>query len=830
MRNLICLAISIFFYLAVSAQDSISVLRGKAKIIGRVIDADTKKGIEYATITLFRDSAEKPVNGALSNSNGDFLLSDLRAGRFKIVIDFVGYEPNTLVQVVGNKSHTIDLGDIRLSKKGGMMQNIVITGQKPIIVNKIDKLIYNVANDITSQGGVATDVLKKIPQVSVDVDGNVELQGNSNIRFLINGKPSSIFGNSVADALQAIPSSQIESIEVITSPGARYDAEGTGGIINIILKKSTVRGINGNISLAGGTRLQNGSINVNAKAGKFGMNAFFGGNAQLASTTNNGMERQSADKASGISTRLVQDGSSRFNRHGQESGLGFEWNINQHNDLTGAFSLDNFSNKNRGLTNQQLIQQDDAGNEISNDYSVRNADNRFSDHSFDWNLDYKKSFRKENRELDISYSASRGESHSYYHQFQTDQSGNALLGGATGNNPGTDRETNIEINYTEPVSKTFTLETGLKSVLRSITSKSDIFSLDLNSSEYVFDTLQSYSLHYDRNIYAAYVSGTFSLFHFLDMKMGGRYEYTNTKADFSNAGKVTIPAYNTFAPSIVLSHSFEKDQTLKLSYTHRIQRPGFRSLNPFVNSSDPKNISAGNPNLRPEIGDNFELGYNKSFENNGNIYISLFYRRSDQDIQPYIVYYPSFKIGDSIYTNVSVTTSENIGLEHQGGLNIYGSIPLTSKFKVRTNLSLFDKYIVNRFVPGNSINSFNYRINLNASYEFDKGFIAEFFGNFRSARTEVQGRYPSFTTYNFAFRKQILRKKGTIGFTTTNPFNKYVDLKTHLTGTDFILSGYRQIPFRSFGISFTLRFGKLEFKKKDDEENIGNNLPRDTNG
>ncbi len=397
------------------------------------------------------------------------------------------------------------------------------------------------------------------------------------------------------------------------------------------------------------------------------MNAFFSGNAQLTSTTNNGMDRYSADKASGIASRLVQDGASRFNRHGQESGLGFEWNINQYNDLTGAFSLDNFSNKNYGLTNQQLVQQDDAGNEISNDYSVRNADNRFSDHSFDWNLDYKKSFRKENRELDISYSASQGDGHSYYHQFQTDQSGNVLQGGATGDNPGTDKETNIEINYTEPVSKTFTLETGLKSVLRSITSKSDIFSLDLNSGEYVFDSLQSYSLHYDRNIYAAYVSGTFSLFRFLDMKLGGRYEYTDTKADYSNVGKVTIPAYNTFAPSIVISHSFDKDQTLKLSYTHRIQRPGFRSLNPFVNSSDPKNISAGNPNLRPEIGDNFELGCNKSFENNGNIYIALFYRRSDQDIQPYVVYYPSFKIGDSIYTNVAVTTSENIGLEHQGG-------------------------------------------------------------------------------------------------------------------------------------------------------------------
>src|SRR5450432_1608231 len=188
-------------------------------------------------------------------------------------------------------------------------------------------MVYNAERDITSQGGVATDLLKKIPMISVDVDGNVELQGNANIRFLINGKPSSIFGNNLADALQSIPASQIKSIEVVTSPGAKYDAEGTGGIINIILKDSKVQGINGNINVSAGTRLENASLNLNARKNNFGMNAYFSGNAQLPSTTLNSLNRNAFDSSGNLSGNLTQNGQSTFKRNGFETGLGFDWSI-----------------------------------------------------------------------------------------------------------------------------------------------------------------------------------------------------------------------------------------------------------------------------------------------------------------------------------------------------------------------------------------------------------------------------------------------------------------------------------------------------------------------
>jgi len=230
----------------------------KAKITGRVIDSSSNLPLEYATITLFKHGEPKAVNGSTTDNLGNFIVTNVSAGTFTIIVEFIGYSPFTINNIKINQKHeVVDLKNIMLLKKQQTLQNVTVTAQGKLIDNKIDKLVFNAEKDITSQTGVATDVLKKIPQVSVDVDGNVELAGSSSIRFLINGKPSTAFGSSITDVLQSIPASQIKSIEVITNPGAKYDAQGLGGIINIILKKSTAQGVNGNVSLTAGTIMQN---------------------------------------------------------------------------------------------------------------------------------------------------------------------------------------------------------------------------------------------------------------------------------------------------------------------------------------------------------------------------------------------------------------------------------------------------------------------------------------------------------------------------------------------------------------------------------------------
>jgi len=199
--------------------------------------------------------------------------------------------------------------------------------------------------------------------------------------------------------------------------------------------------------------------------------------------------------------------------------------------------------------------------------------------------------------------------------------------------------------------------------------------------------------------------------------------------------------------------------------------------------------------------------------------VTAFYRANDHDIQPYIVYYPTLVVGDTTYTNIAVTTNQNIGLEKNMGLSLFADIHPGSKFGIRTNVFMFERHTINAIDSGYNSNSFNYRININLSYQFPRNFAAEFFGNFNSPRNEAQGRYPSFTSYSFAFRKQIWNKKGSIALTATNPFGEYVDQKTEVFGPNFKVNSLRRVPFRSIGINFTWKFGKLQFKKDKEESN-----------
>src|ERR1700744_50167 len=285
----------------------------KGHISGKVIDAVTKLPVDYATISVFVANGTSPINGVVTDPKGNFTITNLTPGEYSISVNFIGYLKKTIDHLtIGDASPNIALGTIAITPTQSQLKTVEIVSKAPVVENKIDKMVYNVANDLTSQGGSASDVLQKVPQVTVDIDGNVELQGNANIRFLINGKPSSIFGASLADALQSIPASQIKSIEVITSPGAKYDASGTGGIINIILKDSKVEGINGSVNLSAGSRLENGSVNLNARKGNIGLNGFFSGNAQINSTTINTTNRLSFNGARDTSTNLLQKGSSGF--------------------------------------------------------------------------------------------------------------------------------------------------------------------------------------------------------------------------------------------------------------------------------------------------------------------------------------------------------------------------------------------------------------------------------------------------------------------------------------------------------------------------------------
>jgi outer membrane receptor protein involved in Fe transport len=817
-----------FFIVFILHAQTKQELNSHTFITGIIIDSSSGQPLEYSTISLFLNLNKKPVNGTTSDSSGYFMIKNVENGNYKVVIEYMGYKPFTRNNVLINQRIlSLDMKTISLVKKVTLLQAVTIEGNKNIIENKIDKMVFNVGNDLTSQGGFATDILKKVPQVSVDVDGNIELAGSSSIRFLIDGKPSAAFGNNITDVLQSIPASQIKSIEVVTNPGAKYDAQGLGGIINIILKKNTAEGVNGNISLTGNTRQENGSFNFNARRNNFGINAFISGGARLNANTPDTYNRVSKNTNNNTTDLLHQDGNSRFNRHGIETGIGFDWTYMQKNSFSGSLNYNSLARTGNGLINQSQVTTNDAtGNIIEDIAAINNTGNSFRFHNVDAGLDYKRTFNKEDRELEVAVNSSFGNNYAKSNNDQYVLPGDSLAYGTNSNNPGIENETEIKIDYTEPFSKNIILGAGGKISFDDINSTSGVLSFHPDVKTFFFDSSLSSNMEYHQKVYALYSELSFPVGQLFDAKIGGRYERTNISSFYSNAQQQPgTSGYNTFVPSVFILNKLSDNETIKFSYSKRIERPDYRDLNPFINTSDPKNITSGNLFLTPEIGNRYELGYNKDLGTRGSFAITAFYRINNHDIQNFIIYYPSLVVGDSTYTNVAVSTRENIGLEKNVGLSLFGDINFTGKLNVRTNVFAFYRHTINVIDTGYNSNSFNYRLNMNVSYKFTKDFAGEFFGNFNSARHEAQGRYPSFTIYSIALRKQIWKKKGSIALTAVNPFNEYVNRKTSVFGPGFTVTDFQKIPYRSIGINFTWKFGGLQFKEPKEDESINLNPP-----
>lgn len=806
---------SILFLSFILLFTNVNAQQNKGKISAKVIDAITKAPVEYAAISVLKQGSTSAINGGTSDTKGNFTIIGLPYGEYQLLIDFIGYKHSVIDHVVISAAKgTVILNTVLLTPTQNQLKDINITSQKSTIENKIDKLVYNVGNDITSQGGVATDILKKVPMVTVDIDGNVELLGNPSVKFLINGKPSSIFGASLADALQSIPSSQIKSIEVITSPGAKYDATGTGGIINIILKDNSVQGYNGSINLSAGTRLENGSINLNARTNKLGINAYFSGNETLRSK--NLGSRTRINKSGDTTQNQFQSITGYTGRQGYQSGMGLDWNPTKKDNLSVSFSYHHFTSNNDIVTNQE-DQQLKGAVPFSDISSVRNSNGSSGEYAFDANVGYKKTFKKEGQELDVQYNTSFNRSNSVYYQKQDYTVGNSS--GSQGNNPGHDHQQEIAIDYTHPVNDYVTLETGAKAGIENISTASNVNNFNPTLSAFVFDPVQSVGFTYGRNVFAYYASASFKLFNFFNVKAGLRDEYTSTSVDFAGA---SIPDYNFLSPSFVLSHKISKTQTIKIAYSKRIERPDFGDLNPFVNYSDPYNISYGNPNLHPEIGNNFELNYNSSFSDGANINITAFFRHNGFDVKQYTFRQDSLLEPGGKYYNVYSQTRANVGAEITSGLNLSSSIPLTSKLTIRSNISLMQRRVlVNLPNTPPFVMGYELRMNANAAYQFSQDIAAEGFVNYQTPRVNLQGTNSSFASYNFAVKKLFWNKMASIGLTANVPFNEYVNQTSTITQTTPKYSyqySLRQVPFRSFGILLSYRFGKLEFKKDKDEQ------------
>jgi len=761
----------------------------KTTITGRVsaqiIDSATKAPVDYATVSLIRVKDNKSVNGAVTDAKGKVTLQNVAPDQYKLVIGFMGYKSKSVLLKTTPEKPDANAGTIQLSGTQSNLKEVSIVGKTPLIESKIDKVVYNAEQDVTNPGGNAGDVMRKVPMVTVDIDGTPSLRGSA-VRVLINGKPSGTMASSVADALKMIPAEEIKSIEVITSPSAKYDAEGAGGIINIITKRKTAQGINGNVSLAAGTRQNNGNFGVNVKNGRLAISANGGGQYAIPQDTRVVLENQTY----ATNSSLIQSGFTRAKRYAYNGGFGLDYDFNAYNSFSTNIKYNDFSNSSSGTF--------DVLQNAANGFQ-RFSENGRSAKNVDWSADYRRTTKKEGEEFTVSGQASFGRNTTDYSTYSIlPVTGNTPL--VEGDNTGKNNEYTVQADYVYPFGKGIILETGAKGIFRTIKSK-------------YADSNQDFD--YTQDVAAAYGVLSFKLAKTLDFKGGLRAEYTDISGTSGSQLNYKNNYFNLF-PSAILSKALDKSTTLKLSYNRRMQRPGVDLLNPFLNQNDPQNQSQGNPSLKPELTDLLELGYS-TFIKGSMINASVFYRQTQDVIES--IYYPEQRL----------TTSANIGKNKSFGGNLFGSYNPLPKWTLMGNFSLYTYDITNAETNVSTGLYANYSIFGRSAISFNGGWSTELFGVYSGRKKTFQGTTGAMVFYGGAFKKEIMKKKATIGVNMLNPFTRDLHIQTNNSSSTFLQRTNIYYPLRSFGVNFSYKFGKVSFAAKKKKGINNDDLKQDEN-
>ena len=798
MRNFL-----ILFLLALSctihAQMPFNMMqtKGKGRISGCVVDSISKQEIEFVSVAVYRQGNSTPVDGALTDKSGMFNIKELKNGVYDVHINFLGYQNKVISNIkVSDSIPDQMLGKIYISPESKLLNEVVVTGEQGLVENKIDRMVYNAGKDISNKGGNAADVLRKVPTLSVDLDGNLSMRGSSSIRVLINGKPSAVMASSVADALKMIPSDEIDKVEVLTSPGAKYDAEGSAGIVNIITKRKTIKGFSGNVTISAGTRSAFGGANANLKLDKIAFTAGVGGFGWRAKGNLN-------SERSAPNYLLTQTGRNNMSGLGGRGNIGIDYDITEKDNINATLSFGKFGmNLDNSITSDQML----AG--ILNQHYRRDQTSVNDNLSTDINLDYKHKFKKENQELTISGQYSNNNRPTHYEISQYNDA-EILDYKEFSNNKGTNREITAQADYSHPFSKKLSLDLGIKSISRRIESYYVYDTFNLATNTQIKDEMRSNSFGYLQNVLAGYAEATWAITPKFGLKAGVRYEGTTVEGDIFKEVQSLNNNYYNILPSGTFSYKWGSNG-LKLSYNQRLQRPSLFYLNPYSNLADPKNITVGNPKLNAELSHNVEVGYNKFF-GLSSVNIAVYRRFTNNAIEAVR------KIsGDTI-----VTTYYNQANNKNTGLNVSGNLMKGYKFMIGGNFDISYVEVDNNALGINN-SGINYGINGFLNWTIYEAWGIQAYGGFRGPTITSQGKSTSFYFYGIGAKRDLLNKKASLSIGVDNPFTPYQVNKTELNvyGTQF----KSENRFYAFGgrISFNWMFGKMSFSNKSNEKGIQN--------
>ena len=794
--------------------------KGSAKIVGYLLDSTDSKPVEFASVALINKTTGRPVDGTVADQVGKFTITKVAVGSYKLVASFLGYNSITIPVEITSKNDDKDLGVIRMGSNTQMLAEVTVEGQRALIEEKVDRTVYNAEKDQTNRGGDATDVLKKVPMLSVDLDGNPSLRGSSNIKVLINNKPSTILASNIADALKQIPADMIKTVEVITSPSARYDAEGSAGIINIVTKKNTLQGLTFSFDTSAGVRGSSLSMNGNFRNKTWGMT--LGGYGRSQYNVNGQSESIQTTSNNGILTRNVQTSDTRSNGLFGNYQLGFDWDINKFNSIT-ASSRIGFRNGNSWGDGLRQVRNDKL-------FSLRNTNSLDESANIDLNLDYTHTFAKPQKEFSIlAMMSNNNRTNDFFNDIMNPNSSMSQIMNSIKNiNGSVNKEATLQLDYQTPITKLQMIEFGAKIIGRQVNSDYASFlnPTGNNPSNYIkvnLANLPSNVFDYNQNILGTYFSYTLSTKSKWSMKLGGRYEYTDIEASFlkKEGQNLTIPPYGVLVPSFNMSKTF-KSGTWRFSFNRRIQRPGIQNLNPNVNATNPLNISQGNPNLSPEYANNYEINYSK-FVKQTYISTALFVRNNTGAINQIRTV-----VGDTVKT-----TSMNIGVENAYGMNININMNLSNKLMIGGGGD-FSYMVLKNNVADPLMNASNEGLQSNfrifGNYNIGNGWGAQLFSFYRPNQILLQGTQGGFGIYSLSMKKDFKNKRGSVGIGAENFLTNGMTIRSETKTPLITQESTNVLRNMNFKINISYRFGKMSFSPTKKKKSVSNDDQKDGGG
>ncbi len=718
-----------------------NALPKNGKITGKVIDTETQTPMEYANVSVFRKQDSKLVTGSISNASGMFVIADLPYGAYYVEASFIGFEKTTIadIKIIPNSS-TVDMGTIALSASRQQIGSVEVVAERNRVEYKIDKKVINVTNDINAAGGSAVTVLENTPSVEVDIDGNVSLRGSSSFTVLIDGRPSVLSGS---DALRQIPSSAIQNIEIITNPSVKYDPDGMAGIINVVMKKNVLSGVNGIINVNLGTGKKYGTdLMLNYKTKKY--NLFFGGN--WSDNTDMGTMKMTRETyANNTTTYLNTEGERNQARGGTQIKGGFDYYLSDNTSFTVSTEVGNYNFDSYGGGNLHNYQVPGTLNiySVQKNNSGRGGDFVSANASFLTKFDANGAHKLEGS---FNYRNRDGLSDENINEYRSD-AGYDLVGEylskVVTNENSNSNDYRAKLDYTLPLKEGAKFEAGLQSRMESETEEFNFSNFNVNDPKFTSDMIFKEDIH---SIYSTY-TGNLKAIQYV---VGLRGEYNKRTIDHSKAAEpYKLDRFDVF-PSAHFSYELVDKSQLMTSYSRRINRPDGRDLDPFPNYMNQYTIRMGNPNLKPEYTDSYEFSYMKKF---GNSFVSLetFYRTTNNLMT---------RIMDLKPDGIIYMSTDNLNRDYSTGGEIMGNINMTKWLLVNTSFTLYN-YKLKGEILGKSVDkqSTNYSGRLNATIKISPESRVQLTGFYRGPSVSAQGEQKGMVFTNLSYRQDFMKKK-----------------------------------------------------------------------